>query len=151
MIRTKVSALAIAVVLVIALGCSGEGKYVPVSGQVLVDGKPRKGLVVMFQPVGNEANPNPGKGSAGRTDAEGRFTLSVDDDTSGAVAGKHKVAIFTALSDDQLRIDPEIGSEDGAPAGPVETIPPKYNDMSELTFEVPEEGTDQAKFDLKTK
>lgn len=149
MTRLKASAF-LGLVVVLVAGCGGDPKYAAVSGRVLVDGKPREGLVVMFQPIGSKENPNPGKGSAGRTDADGRFTLSVDDSTSGAVIGQHKVAIFTPLSENELRSDPEIGSDDGAPPGPKETIPPKYNDMTELTFTVPPEGSDQANFDLQT-
>ena len=87
MVRFKASAfLAMAVALWCA-GCS-DSKNVPVSGRVLVDGKPKKDLIVLFQPIGGEGNPNPGKGSSGRTDVDGRYTLSVDDKTSGAVVGK---------------------------------------------------------------
>ena len=139
----------------LSAGCGGNSKYAPVSGQVLVDGKPREGLVVVFQPIGSQENPNPGKGSSARTDAQGRFTLSVDENTPGAIVGNHKVAIFTALSDKELRgptgDEAEVGSPDGAAPGPKETIPPRYNDMTELTFTVPEGGTDTANFDLKTK
>ncbi len=150
MVRFKASAF---LVLAVALWCTGcsDSKNVPVSGRVLVDGKPRKDLIVLFQPIGSDENPNPGKGSSGRTDEDGRYTLSVDESTPGAVAGKHRVAIFTALTDQELRIDPELGSEDGAPPPTKESIPPRYNDTTELTFEVGPEGTDQANFDRKTK
>jgi hypothetical protein len=152
MVRFKAPAfLLMLVVIPGAAGC-GDSKHAPVSGRVLVDGKPKKDLIVLFQPIGSDENPNPGKGSSGRTDEDGRYTLTVDDSTSGAVVGKHRVAIFTALADSELRIDPETGSEDGAaPPKSKESIPPKYNDMTELTYEVSPEGTDRANFDLKTK
>jgi hypothetical protein len=149
MIRPQASALVI-LGLVLSVGCGGDSKIAPVSGRVLVNGEPKAGLIVVFQPIGSKSNPNPGKGSSGKTDADGRFTLSVDDRTSGAVVGEHKVAIFTALSDRELRANPETGSADGAPPGPRETIPPRYNDLTELKFTVPKEGTDKADFDLKT-
>lgn len=151
MVRFKASVFLILAFALCAVGC-GNSKHAPVSGRVLVDGKPKKDLIVLFQPIGSDENPNPGKGSSGRTDEDGRYTLTVDDNTSGAVVGKHRVAIFTALADSELRIDEETGSEDGAPPPKSkETIPPKYNDMTELTYEVAPAGTDQANFDLKTK
>ena len=136
-----------------AAGCGGgDPDLVPVSGRVLVDGKPRGGLVVMFQPIGGTENPNPGKGSAARTDAEGRFTLAQDENHPGAVVGRHRVAIFTAQVGAEAPRSPEeeeVGSPDGAPGGPAETIPPRYNDATELTYDVPPGGTDQANFDLQ--
>lgn len=132
------------------IGCGGGEKVAPVSGRVLVDGKPMANLVVVFQPLGSQDNPNPGRGSAGLTDADGRFKLTYDNKEPGAIIGKHKVAIFTKLTDEELRSDPETGSEDGAVPKNVrrEVIPPKYNDMTTLTFEVPAGGSDQANFEL---
>jgi hypothetical protein len=135
-------------ILFISIGGCSDNKLAPVSGRVLVDGEPIANLVVLFQPMGSASNPNPGKGSAGRTDKDGRFTLEQDAGVPGAVVGKHKVAIFTALTDRELKINTETGSEDGAPAGPKEIIPPKYNDQTELTFEVTSAGTTEANFNL---
>lgn len=133
-----------------AAGCGGGPKTAPVSGTVLVDGKPMANLAVVFQPIGSKANENPGRGSYGTTDSNGKYTLFVDG-ASGAVVGKHKVAIFTNLSKDQLTSTPaDTGSTDGEEPASAEIIPPKYNDMTELTFDVPPGGTDKADFKVES-
>src|SRR5881409_1494611 len=79
-------------------GC-GEAKYVKVSGVVTLDGQPYKNAVVSFQPISSEGNPNPGRGSTGLTDENGRYTLVTDDGHTGAVVGKHRVRIQTKRDD----------------------------------------------------
>src|SRR5438045_84351 len=81
-----------------AVGC-GSSTNVPVSGVVKVDGKPYKNAVVSFQPMGGKDNPNPGRGSSGLTDENGRFALMTDDGKSGAVPGKHRIRIMTKRDD----------------------------------------------------
>jgi hypothetical protein len=61
---------------------------VPVSGRVLIDGKPLDYGYVRFIP----ANARP---SGGRLDGNGRFTLSCFEDNDGAVPGLHKIAIVS--------------------------------------------------------
>src|SRR5262249_16860770 len=76
-------------------GCS-QGPYqgAQVSGQVTLNGKPLANAAVLFQPVAVEGNINPGPGSYGVTDQEGRYTMVlVGKETKGAVVGKHKVRI----------------------------------------------------------
>ena len=64
----------LAVPLLLAVGCSGPGfDFVPVSGRVTKNGQPLANVRVTFQPEGE----NPGPGSAGTTDADGRYTLVV--------------------------------------------------------------------------
>lgn len=136
--------------LVVAAGCDKGPKVAPVSGTVYVNGKPKAGLHVTFQPLGSESNPNPGRGSHAITDAEGRYSLKYDGADPGAVVGKHRVAISTVLEGEGENYDPETGSPDGEPVkGGSETIPPKYNDETELTFDVPPGGTDKADFKLE--
>lgn len=131
-------------------GCGDSGPPIaPVSGTVYVNGQPKGGLHVVFQPMGSRENPNPGRGSTGKTDENGRYELRYDGtERKGAVVGKHRVAIATAEADAGDRFDPETGSPDGEMPAPKETIPAKYNDRTELTFEVPKEGTDKADFKL---
>jgi hypothetical protein len=68
-------------------GC-GDGRptRVPVSGSVLIDGKPLTVGSVRFVPEG--ARP-----SAGNLDGEGRFKLTCYDGEDGAVLGTHRVQI----------------------------------------------------------
>lgn len=119
------------------LGC-GQGKDVaPVSGLVTLDGEPLAGASVAFQPIGA----NPGSGSYGRTDSEGRFSLQlVNPDEPGAVVGRHRVSI--TLSE----------GESSSDAGPVvEKVPARYNRNSELEVEVPAGGADSVRFDLRSR
>src|SRR5262249_9456960 len=125
----------------------------PVSGTVYLNGKPLANALVQFQPIGTRENPNPGRGSFGATDANGKFTLRYDGEKDGAVVGNHRVAITTMINKQKVEIDPDKGSPDGVdPAqkpGP-EKIPARYNDKTTLTFEVPRGGTDKADFRLET-
>lgn len=112
------------VLLLSGCGRTAEG-MVPVSGRVLVDGQPVKGLRVAFFPVGRADRQFPGPASYGVTDAEGRYTLiSAKDKDRGAVAGPC-----------QVRIESPTGG----------------NTKKELSFEVPSTGTDAANFDISWK
>jgi hypothetical protein len=126
------------------LGCSKEPyALAPVSGQVTLNGQALPNATVTFQPIGSK-NQDPGPGSTGRTDAEGRYTLqvvAVGSKRQGAVVGLHRVSITT-----QSGANPQAIREDKPP--PPEILPPRYNSKTELTHEVPPEGTDQADFPL---
>jgi len=146
MIASRLSLLA---ALVVVAGCSkGPYEVAPVSGRVTLDGQPVAKVAVMFQPVATEGNINPGPGSYGITDAEGRYTLKlIGKESRGAVVGKHKVKI-------ENYTEPGDTSYDGPrkvqkPANP---IPTRYNaGEAILSFEVTSSGTDQADFPLTTK
>ena len=132
-------------------GCGGSGpKYVPVSGTLTLDGKPYGDGVVVFLPKATSTNPNPGRSSAGETDANGHFVLKTDDLKNGAVVGKHLVKISTRGP--VMQFDPATGSPDTAPANVKrDLIPAEWNTMSEKEFEVPPGGTKEANFDIVTK
>jgi hypothetical protein len=144
------AALAAAVV-----GCNSSAGYAPVSGTVTLDGKPYGEAVVVFQPMSTKDNPNPGRGSAGDTDANGKFVLKTDDLKNGAVVGKHLVRIWKRGAGVVSGYDPSVGTPDGAgapiPKARIDPIPPEWNSESEKVFEVPASGTDQANFEIVTK
>lgn len=73
--------------LLTAIGC-GDGRpgRVPVSGQVLIDGKPLTFGEVLFVP-------DEGRPSRGKIDSSGHFKLSCFGESDGAILGTHKVAI----------------------------------------------------------
>jgi hypothetical protein len=77
----------VACLLVVAVGC-GDGRptRVPVSGRVLIDGKPLAKGLVRFVPQG--ARP-----SSGKLDESGQFRLTCYDGSDGAVLGKHRVQV----------------------------------------------------------
>jgi hypothetical protein len=133
--------------VVLMAGCGAGPKFVPVSGRVTMNGKPLANAHVQFQPIGND----PGPGSYGATDADGRFKLKISSQQKqgdGAVVGKHLVRIGTILKGEGVKGNSETGSADDAPLGGKENIPLRYNQDSQVTFAVPPNGTTEANFDL---
>jgi hypothetical protein len=154
--RTATTTFLLSLLTAVA-GCGGDAKYVPVSGRVMMDGKPLPNAAVAFIPLGSDGREPAGYGSVGVTDAEGRYTLRVNSQqlqTDGALVGKHRVQITTGVSESLAR-EYTGPTEDGGPPPKFpkdyRRVPERYNDKSELTFEVPPGGTDKADFlDLKS-
>jgi len=72
----------------VMVGCSdGRLERVPVSGTVLIDGKPVPHGSIRFVPMN-------GRPAEGRLDENGRFTLSCFKDNDGTVLGPHKIAVY---------------------------------------------------------
>jgi len=119
-------------------GCGEARNSAVVTGKVTVKGQPLADIGVSFEPQGSGA----GRGSFGRTDAAGQYSLNfVDNDQPGALIGKHRVTFRDLAA--------AAAQESDAGNLPKQTIrfPAKY--MSEgLEYEV-KAGTNQADFDLK--
>ena len=147
--RQRVTAVAVALVLLTAAGCGGGPKYVPVSGVVLVDGQPYGKAVVSFQPIGTPDNPTPGRGSSAYTDENGRFVLKCDDGTNGAVVGKHQLRIMTR-GNDVVQLADGGGSVDGGgpTRGTVDPIPADWGTDSKREVDVPAGGLSDLKFKI---
>ncbi len=144
MIRLLVTSVLIAS----ALGCGRDPhRLAPVSGNVTLDSKPLAGALVSFLP---DARPGtmPAVTSRGITDQQGNYTLATSDDRPGAVIGRHTVRIKTRLASS----DPsaEVLEGQSVQATP-ERVPAKYNIRTELSFDVPDGGTSQADFQLKSR
>jgi hypothetical protein len=73
------------------VGCSGDFSIVPVSGKVTLNGKPVDGIRLVFTPIPNDANTNPGPWSSGVSNSEGEYTLATRYKKKGASVGKHTV------------------------------------------------------------
>lgn len=130
----------------VTLGCRNQDYDVaPVAGRVTLDGQPLADAQVIFQPIaGSDKNVEPGPGSFGSTDADGRYTLeTVDPPEPGAVVGSHRVTITTA----HHSANP---ADDSAAAMPKETLPKSCSNGS-MRMEVPAEGTDKADFPIKSR
>jgi len=129
--------LALALALVLALGCGGK-KFVPVSGRVTLNGQPLAGATVAFQPIAAEGTTEAAPGSAGKTDANGEYTLAASTGANGAWVGKHRVMITL--------VAPQIGEDDARHAhsrrGPAlaDNVPARYNRNSAEVVEVPPGG-----------
>jgi hypothetical protein len=131
-------------------GCSGGRKIVAVSGVVRLNGEPYPNAIVTFQPLGTDDDQNPGRGSSGKTGADGRYTLVYDGEKPGALTGKHRVRIATdtsggAAKDDKSESDPNWRGRITEP------IPIEWHDKSDKEFTVPPAGTDSADFNIETK
>jgi hypothetical protein len=148
---TRLPFLAAGGLLAVVVGCSGGSKFAPVSGVVKLDGQPYGNAVVSFQPLGTQENPYPGRGSSAYTDENGRFVLKGDNGIDGALVGKHRVRIMTR-GNDVVGQDAEGGTPDETPArGELDPIPPEWNALSNVEFDVPPGGTDKANFDITTR
>ncbi len=132
-------------------GCSSsetELGTVPVAGTVLLDSQPLAGASVYFM---NELR----TGQA-VTDAEGRFEL-----LQGAAPGPNRIYITKVVNEsgtpveegidlEQLKASQGLPPGPGLPKGFKEVVPPQYSDpfKTELTLDVPADGTDAADFTL---
>lgn len=77
--------------LAVTVGCAGDTgpPLAPVSGTLLVDGRPIAGVSVMFVPDNGKGTSGPA--SVGVTGADGAFTLTAPGNRPGAIVGHHKV------------------------------------------------------------
>ncbi|MEZ5939936.1 MAG: hypothetical protein R3C18_01005 [Planctomycetaceae bacterium] len=82
--------------VVLLAGCSdGRPARVPVSGRVLIDGKPLETGVVQVIPANDRA-------ASGKLGPDGRFTLTTFTEDDGCVLGTHVVTVIANES-----IDPQ--------------------------------------------
>lgn len=126
----------------LTIGCGRQGyKIAPVSGRLTSQGEPVSEMHVTFQPkLADIDNPYTGPGSFGRTDSEGRFSLTLGDGTGrrGAAVGKHTVRIIV----------PDDAASKYTQEGRILSPLPEASADGSLEFEVPPKGTDAANFDF---
>ena len=133
------------ILLVSGTGCNTSPfTIVPVSGTVLLDGQPLAGGVINFQPIVTGSATNSGPGSTARIDPEGHYSLSTMAGQQGAVVGKHRVKIYSFSAESDK-------ASTGQSAPRREQVPARYNYRSDVTFDVPAQGTDKADFSIATK
>jgi hypothetical protein len=86
--NVSIATAALAAACVLALsGCDGRPRRVPVSGTVLIDGKPLTSGFVYVIP--DDARP-----AIGKIDGAGKFILTTFDENDGCVPGIHSVTII---------------------------------------------------------
>jgi len=132
------------VALVAAPGCTQAPKIAPVSGVVTLNGKPLANATVAFSPIAKEGAIDAGDGSAGKTNAQGEFTLTTSRGAPGAWVGKHRVRI-SVMVNPPADVDERRASR--APAQK-DMIPVRYNGETTLTFDVVAGTNNKANFDL---
>lgn len=143
--------------LVLAAGCSKGSKerqfdLTPVSGVITLDGKPLADADVGFAYLG--VPPEGFAGSAGRTDAQGRYELQTGT-KKGAVAGQYRVTVSRLAAPGGVTLNPAEGLDMGqlAASGQVtQTVPVKYTDINstDLSTTVEKSKSDGYNFDLKS-
>jgi len=144
MIRTGCLMLALCLA-----GCGGSQKTTPVSGVVLLDGKPLAGASIKFEPQGK------GRDATGETDQNGQFTMSTFQPRDGMVAGEYKVVISPPLgtADTTRHASAEEAMAAASKTKPAmkPAFPEKYAraDQTPLTQAVPVQGS--LKFELRSK
>jgi hypothetical protein len=145
--------------LLLFAGCGERLPVAPVSGTITLDDKPLAGASITTQPIGTGSQ-NPGPGSFGRTDDQGRFELElVKPAMEGAIIGEHRVMI-SRTSDDKSgkqlhrsadgEFEYSVDDPQAHRAMASGKWPVRYTDGS-LSLQVPSEGTDKANFDLTAK
>jgi hypothetical protein len=140
------------------IGCSGEKKWerpklVRASGVARYNGQPLEGAYVTL------TNPTTGLSAYGRTDAEGKFTLSSFEPGDGAAPGKYQVSVSKVQLAGPATAPVDRAHLENAPppvrrgSAPPEwrwLIPKRYGSeaTSGLTVEVPESGSDTLAIEL---
>lgn len=122
--------------LVWLAGC-GESNIVSVSGTLTYKGKPVTNAYVNFAP-------EVGRPSSGATDAQGRFTLLYDQQTKGALRGKHRVFVtqnMNAVAPDAL---PGVTSKTSPE---MKDFFDKYSDQKTTVTVTIDKATDDLKLD----
>jgi hypothetical protein len=139
--------------LVALAGCGRGMPVAPASGVVLLDGVPLANAHITTQPIATDS-PNPGPGSFGRTDAEGRFDLElVNPAIRGAIIGEHRVlirptgAVPPAVVPQENEQGIKVFSDAPQKATAVEKWPANFTDGS-LRIQVPREGTKELRLEL---
>ena len=128
----------------VAMGCQqSDFKIVPIAGRVTLDGQPVAGARVMFSPKAVAGELRAGPDSYGRTDADGRFQLQTIKGQDGAVVATHTVRFRTRTETEDAQGKVVIERE--------EVFAARYNDESELTYDVAAGGTSSADFELSSK
>jgi hypothetical protein len=130
--RRKGRLAAILIALAIAAGC-GDGRplRVPVSGQVLIDGKPLRDAHIRFYPT-------EGRSATAMSDPEGRFALSCYQDNDGVIPGQQKVVVaaFETINANTLKWNaPKKYSEEGASGLEYKIEKPESDFKIELTWD----------------
>jgi hypothetical protein len=131
-------------VVLIVSGCGKNGiRYAPVTGTVILDGKPIGLAEVVLSCEETTIKPRPT--TRGVTDSDGHFVLrSLTPDKqliNGAVVGRHHVVVTTRIL--------ELDARGGTRVVREELLGKKYTKGETLTLDVPVEGIEGLQLDLK--
>jgi len=148
--------------LLFLIGCSGGepvpeaySNLVPVSGTVLLDGKPLQGASITFSPIGDDAV----RRAYGLTDESGRYELMTPvrgrsvDETKGAIPGRYAVFINKLQMPDGTELPPDLTHADAMEQGAQESLSARYSnpEKTQLTAEIPSVGEKPVEFNFELK
>lgn len=124
----------------LTLGCGSGEVIVPVTGQVLLDGKPLTfGGVAFHPPAGQPAR--------GRIDEKGNFTLTTKELDDGAVVGTHRVRVSCY----QRQSPEKMAKNSETPLGRL-LIPERYTSIDTSGIEIQvAEGMEPVVLELTSK
>lgn len=126
------------VIALLALGCGDSGRA-PVSGTVMLDGKPLPEGSISFFPTDGNRGP-----SAGGVIQDGAFEIDARD---GPILGKNRVEIRSNTRTGRKIVDPRMPTMQ---LDEILAIPKRYNSDSELVREV-QPGHNELNFELNGK
>ena len=139
----------VSLTLTLLAGCTRSKKrqlkLEPVSGTIMLAGKPGPGVTVTFVPKGN----TPGYGGASVTDENGRYELKTFENEAGVPAGEYDVTCEKLVMPDGSDFSRKkgVGPID---AGAREILPPMYSDLGRTTLNATvAPGGSKIDFDLK--
>lgn len=140
----------VAALLACVVGCGGSSRPepAPVSGTVTYNGKPVAHATVMFTPKSGGAS------ATGKTDENGKFTLTTFEPGDGAIVGEHVVTVTYTGPEGAEAENPESPEAYGAPPEKAQEekspIPTRYANpkTSGLTFEVKAGGPNEFNIEL---
>ena len=101
-------------------GCGGGPNNPPtqaVTGTVTLDGNPIEGAIITFVPDSGGT----GQPAAGKTDAEGKYTLTTFVADDGAVAGSYKIKVSKYQTEDG-GMSPYGNAAEAEPAAPAKKM-----------------------------
>ncbi|WP_437228930.1 carboxypeptidase regulatory-like domain-containing protein [Planctomicrobium sp. SH661] len=110
-----VSVECLAVLALLAAGCSTGPAMSEVTGVVQVNGKPLEGIVVEFSPVDGSIG-----ASRTVTDSDGRFRMRFNRQKTGVIVGTHRVRF--AEGDSKAKFDLVPGRYQGQDSGVIAEV-----------------------------
>jgi hypothetical protein len=139
--------LAVGLLLVGTTGCGPSGpNVVPVSGKVLIDGKPLTYGYVRFLPSG-------GRASDAEIKSDGTFELRYSGDQKGALVGEHRVEIAASQTLSPTKVKwhaPKKYASIGTSGLTYKVEGPKDDVVLEIKWEGREKGPYEETFAEKT-
>lgn len=89
------------------VGCNNNPEVAPVSGIVMMDGKPLPGGRIMFEPIAVGEEKLVGKSAFSSIAEDGTFTLSTYGEHDGAIVGSHHPVVFGDRQEEDRNLNPK--------------------------------------------